>query len=54
MLFGEEAKDAGDDSNEAILKRAIESVKNKETEFAIEDPDLRKIILKHYLFGDLT
>lgn len=42
LLFGEEAKDAGDDSNEAILKRAIESVKNKETEFAIEDPDLRK------------
>lgn len=27
LLFGEEAKDAGDDSNEAILNRAIESVK---------------------------
>ena len=42
LLFGEEAKDAGDDSNEAILNRAIESVKNRETQFAIEDPDLRK------------
>ncbi|RXY90134.1 nitrate reductase subunit alpha, partial [Salmonella sp. 3DZ2-4SM] len=36
LLFGEEAKDAGDDSNEAILQRAIESVKSKKTTFAIE------------------
>ncbi len=42
LLFGEEAKDAGDDSNEAILKRAIESVKSKKTKFAIEDPDAKK------------
>ncbi|PTF04757.1 nitrate reductase subunit alpha [Staphylococcus devriesei] len=42
LLFGEEAKEAGDDSNETILKNAINSVKNKETQFAIEDPDLRK------------
>ncbi len=42
LLFGEEAKDEGDDSNEAILQKAIESVKNKDTQFAIEDPDLRK------------
>ncbi|MCD8894606.1 nitrate reductase subunit alpha [Mammaliicoccus sciuri] len=42
LLFGEEAKDAGDDSNEAILKRAVESVKSKKTKFAIEDPDAKK------------
>ncbi|MFY2152723.1 nitrate reductase subunit alpha [Mammaliicoccus sciuri] len=42
LLFGEEAKDAEDDSNEAILKRAIESVKSKKTKFAIEDPDAKK------------
>ncbi|WP_210136118.1 nitrate reductase subunit alpha [Staphylococcus sp. GDQ20D79P] len=42
LLFGEEVKDAGDDSNEAILKRAIESVKSKKTKFAIEDPDAKK------------
>ncbi|MFV5937079.1 nitrate reductase subunit alpha [Mammaliicoccus sciuri] len=42
LLFGEEAKDAGDDSNEAILQRAIESVKSKKTKFAIEDPDSKK------------
>lgn len=42
LLFGEESKDAGDDSNEAILQRAIESVKSKKTKFAIEDPDAKK------------
>lgn len=42
LLFGEEAKDAGDDSNEAILKRAVESVNSKKTKFAIEDPDAKK------------
>ncbi|MCI2947821.1 nitrate reductase / nitrite oxidoreductase, alpha subunit [Staphylococcus caledonicus] len=42
LLFGEEAKESGDASNETILKNAINSVKNKETQFAIEDPDLRK------------
>ncbi|PNY94507.1 nitrate reductase subunit alpha [Mammaliicoccus sciuri] len=42
LLFGEEAKDAGDDSNEVILQRAIESVKSKKTKFAIEDPDAKK------------
>ncbi|UXU78685.1 nitrate reductase subunit alpha [Mammaliicoccus sciuri] len=42
LLFGEEAKDAGDDSNEAILQSAIESVKSKKTKFAIEDPDAKK------------
>lgn len=42
LLFGEEAKDAGDDSNEAILQRAIESVKSKKTKFAIKDPDAKK------------
>lgn len=42
LLFGEEAKDAGDDSNEAILQRAIESVKSKKTKFAIEDPDAKE------------
>ncbi|WP_323704070.1 nitrate reductase subunit alpha [Mammaliicoccus sp. Dog046] len=42
LLFGEEAKEAGDDSNEAIIKRAVDSVKNKQTKFAIEDPDAKQ------------
>ena len=42
LLFAEEAKDEGIDSNEAILKRAINEVKSKRTQFAIEDPDLKK------------
>lgn len=42
LLFAEEAKENGDDSNEAILKRAINEVKTKQTKFAVEDPDLRK------------
>ncbi|HFG0380499.1 TPA: nitrate reductase subunit alpha, partial [Staphylococcus aureus] len=42
LLFAEEAKDEGIDSNEAILKRAINEVKSKQTQFAIEDPDLKK------------
>jgi len=42
LLFAEEAKENGDDSNEAILQRAINEVKTKETKFAVEDPDLRK------------
>ncbi|MDU7036360.1 MAG: nitrate reductase subunit alpha, partial [Staphylococcus simulans] len=42
LKFGEEARDAGEFNNEAILKRAVDSVKNRETKFAIEDPDLRK------------
>ena len=29
LLFGEEAKEVGDNSNEAILKRAIDSVKTR-------------------------
>ena len=42
LLFAEEAKENGDDSNEAILQRAINEVKTKQTKFAVEDPDLRK------------
>lgn len=42
LLFGEEAKESGDSSNEAILKRAVESVKSRKTKFAIEDPDAKK------------
>ncbi|MEB6332723.1 nitrate reductase subunit alpha [Staphylococcus pseudoxylosus] len=42
LSFGEEAKDAGEFNNEAILKRAIESVKSRETKFAIEDPDSKQ------------
>ncbi|HDH7101648.1 TPA: nitrate reductase subunit alpha [Staphylococcus aureus] len=42
LLFAEEAKDQGIDSNEAILQRAIDEVKSKQTQFAIEDPDLKK------------
>lgn len=42
LLFAEEAKDEGIESNEAILKRAIDEVKSKQTQFAIEDPDLKK------------
>ncbi|EWA45916.1 nitrate reductase subunit alpha, partial [Staphylococcus aureus] len=42
LLFAEEAKDEGIDSNEAILQRAIDEVKSKQTQFAIEDPDLKK------------
>ena len=42
LLFAEEAKENGDDSNEAILKRARNEVKTKQTKFAVEDPDLRK------------
>ena len=42
LRFGEDAKDAGDDSNEAVLKRAIASVTSRETKFAVEDPDLKK------------
>ena len=53
LLFAEEAKENGDDSNEAILKRAINEVKTKQTKFAVEDPDLRKTILKHYSYGVL-
>lgn len=53
LLFAEEAKENGDDSNEAILQRAINEVKTKETKFAVEDPDLRKTILKHYSYGVL-
>lgn len=42
LLFGEEAKESGDDSNEAIVKRAVDAVKSKKTKFAIEDPDAKK------------
>ncbi|MGW7928232.1 nitrate reductase subunit alpha [Staphylococcus xylosus] len=42
LSFGEEAKDAGEFNNEAIMKRAIESVKSRETKFAIEDPDSKQ------------
>ncbi|CCE60052.1 TPA: nitrate reductase subunit alpha [Staphylococcus argenteus] len=42
LLFAEEAKDEGIDSNEEILQRAIDEVKSKQTQFAIEDPDLKK------------
>lgn len=42
LLFAEEAKDEGIDSNEAILQRAIDEMKSKQTQFAIEDPDLKK------------
>ncbi len=42
LLFAEEAKDEGVNSNEEILKRAIDEVKSKQTQFAIEDPDLKK------------
>ena len=42
LLFGEEAKESGDDSNEAIVKRAVDAVKSKKTKFAIEDPYAKK------------
>ncbi|WP_436962058.1 nitrate reductase subunit alpha [Staphylococcus shinii] len=42
LSFGEEAKDVGEFNNEAIMKRAIESVKSRETKFAIEDPDSKQ------------
>lgn len=42
LLFGEEAKESGDDSNEAIVKRAVDAVKSKKTKFAIEDPDAKQ------------
>ncbi|GGI40939.1 nitrate reductase subunit alpha [Mammaliicoccus stepanovicii] len=42
LLFGEEAKEAGDNSDEAVIKRAVDAVKNKETKFAVEDPDAKK------------
>src|SRR5699024_2275764 len=42
LLFGEEMKDKGDFSDETILKHAIDSVKNRETKFAVEDPDNEK------------
>ncbi|UMT75435.1 nitrate reductase subunit alpha [Staphylococcus roterodami] len=42
LLFAEEAKDESVNSNEEILKRAIDEVKSKQTQFAIEDPDLKK------------
>jgi len=42
LSFGEDAKDAGEFNNEAILKRAINEVKSRDTKFAIEDPDLKK------------
>ncbi|API80306.1 nitrate reductase subunit alpha [Staphylococcus argenteus] len=42
LLFAEEAKDEGIESNEEILQRAIDEVKSKQTQFAIEDPDLKK------------
>ena len=42
LLFAEEAKDEGIEANDEILKRAIEEVKSKQTQFSIEDPDLRK------------
>ena len=54
LLFAEEAKDEGIDSNEAILQRAIDEVKSKQTQFAIEDPDLKRIIQNHYLYGVQT
>ncbi|HHS2973084.1 TPA: nitrate reductase subunit alpha [Staphylococcus argenteus] len=42
LLFAEEAKDEGIYSNEEILQRVIDEVKSKQTQFAIEDPDLKK------------
>ncbi|GGB08471.1 nitrate reductase subunit alpha [Macrococcus hajekii] len=42
LLFGEEARDAGEFTNEAILKRAVDSVASRETKFAVEDPDNKK------------
>src|SRR5699024_8540585 len=42
LLLGEEAKESGDDSNEASVKRAVDAVKSKKTKFAIEDPDAKK------------
>lgn len=41
LRFGEDAKEAGEFTNEEVLKRAVESVKSRETKFAMEDPDLR-------------
>ncbi|ULA39135.1 nitrate reductase subunit alpha [Staphylococcus argenteus] len=42
LLFAEEAKYEGIYSNEEILQRVIDEVKSKQTQFAIEDPDLKK------------
>lgn len=42
LLWGEEARDAGEFTNEAILKRAVDDVKSRRTRFAVENPDLRK------------
>ncbi|MCO4095998.1 nitrate reductase subunit alpha [Macrococcoides canis] len=42
LLFGEDAREAGNFTNEEVLKRAVESVKSRETKFAVEDPDNKK------------
>ncbi|UXR73729.1 nitrate reductase subunit alpha [Staphylococcus sp. IVB6238] len=42
LLWGEEARDAGEFTNEAILARALEDVKSRKTKFAVENPGLRK------------
>lgn len=42
LLFAEEAKDQGIEDNDAIIQRAVEEVTSGQTNFAIEDPDLKK------------
>ncbi|QUR94456.1 nitrate reductase subunit alpha [Macrococcoides canis] len=42
LLFGEDAREAGNFTNEEVIKRAVESVKSRETKFAVEDPDNKK------------
>ena len=42
LLWGEEARDAGEFTNEAVLARALEDVKSRKTKFAVENPDLRR------------
>ena len=42
LLFGEEARDEGQFNNETIISKAVEAVKNKHIQFAVEDPDAKE------------
>lgn len=42
LLFGEEARDEGQFNNETIISKAVEAVKNKDIQFAVEDPDAKE------------
>ncbi len=53
LSFGEEAKDAGEFNNEAIMKRAIESVSLEKRNLQLKIQIQNRIIQKHYSFGAL-